>query len=109
MKNSSCLNKIVLLQKIKQEHKTMANKRNLKKGITTICNDLFIEIVANSKKIVAENPEKLTDLLCDIVRINKDYIARINCYDKAKAAFYFKEIKDSFEKEINDLVKKIDE
>lgn len=109
MKNVLYLNKIVLLQKIKQEHKTMSSKKNLKKGITTICNDLFIEIVANSKKIVAENPEKLTELLSEIVHINSNYIARVNCYDKAKAAFYFKKIKESFEKDINELVKKINE
>lgn len=85
----------------------MASKRSIKKEVIAACSDLFVEAVATGKNAAKENPAALTALLSDILKIESDYIARINCYQKVDTTAYFKKIRSEFDADMEGIIKRI--
>ena len=81
----------------------MANKRELKKIINYICQDLFSECVAaslynNNKK------DEINALSTSIVIIRNDYICRVSHIEPGiKPKAYFRNLKDEFTTQIEEI------
>ncbi|MBR4924362.1 MAG: hypothetical protein IKZ61_01285 [Prevotella sp.] len=85
----------------------MTNKRNLKKTINNICDDLFAECIAaslyNNKKDSDIDP-----ILTSIIQINSDFIRRISHPEPGMAQKdYYKRLISDFEKSANEIVDQI--
>lgn len=84
---------------------TMANKRDLKRGINYICSELFAECVATS--MYGDNVDKanVDTLLKSLLRMHSDYIMRVSHPEPGmKAKKYYKVLINSFNNEVNDIV-----
>jgi len=82
----------------------MANKRVLKRVINQIGEELFAEYVAAThydETKHAENPE----LLLSILRTRDSFISRVSHPEPGLSAkAYYKDLVDSFQKQVNELV-----
>lgn len=87
----------------------MANRRNLKKIINYICNDLFSECIAASLYI--GNGKKRDDvnaLLTSIIVLRNDYICRISHPEPGiKPKDYFNSLKTKFNVQIGEIIDNI--
>ena len=86
----------------------MANKRTLKHAIRLVCDELFAECVAASLYGPKDNDENFEALLNSIVKMQDNYISRV-CHPEPgmPAAKYFRDLKEKFYAEIDDLVNQI--
>ena len=83
----------------------MANKRSLKKAIHLICEDLFAEAIALSLYGAEAQQESARSLLFSIVKIEDDYIRRISHPEPGMDPNdYFKDLREKFSAEVNDIV-----
>lgn len=100
------LNNFLLTLPMKQKQiTTMANKRDLKRGINYICSELFAECVATS--MYGDNVDKanVDTLLKSLLRMHSDYIMRVSHPEPGmKAKKYYKVLINSFNNEVNDIV-----
>jgi hypothetical protein len=86
----------------------MANKRTLKRGIKLICGELFAECVAVSLYGPDSNEENYEALLFSIIKLQDNYISRVGHPEPGMpAATYFKDLKEKFNAEVEDLVNQI--
>ncbi len=86
----------------------MANKRNLKRGISYICSELFAECIATS--IYSNNSDKanVDTLLKTIMHVHSEYIMRVSHPEPGMPAKkYFRNLIQSFNKEVNEIVDQI--
>ena len=83
----------------------MSNKRDLKRTINYICGDLFTEGIAAS--LYGENRDnaKTEAILTSILVMHSNYIRRVSHVQPGMPAkVYFKDLKDKFSKEVNEIV-----
>ena len=86
----------------------MANKRQLKHAIKLICEDLLAECVAASLYGPGNNKENFEALLFSIIKMQDNYISRISHPEPGmKAGKYFKDLREKFNAEVNDVVNQI--
>lgn len=86
----------------------MANKRDLKRGVSYICGELFAECVATS--IYSNNADKanVDSLLKTIMHTHSDYIMRVSHPEPGMPAKkYYQTLIESFNKDVNDIVDQI--
>ena len=87
----------------------MISKRKLKKEIDGICTILFAECA--SKMLLCENADKenIEAIISSIMAINDNYIRRISHPEPGmKPKEYFKDLIDSFNKEIGEIIDNIE-
>jgi len=86
----------------------MANKRTIKHNINTICSELFAECVAASQYGTKANEENVESLLHTIVKMQKDYNARVSHPEPGmKATKYFKDLIEKFNAHAVEVVDQI--
>lgn len=86
----------------------MANKRTLKKGIQLICEDLFAECVAVSLYGPEASKENAEALLFAIVKMQDNYINRISHPEPGiSAKAYYKDLREKFSEQINEILDQI--
>ncbi len=86
----------------------MANKRNLKRGLTYVCSEMFAESIATA--LYSNNSDKanLDALLKSILAIHSDYIRRVSHPEPGmKPKKYYNVLKESFTNDVNALVDSI--
>ena len=85
----------------------MSNKRDLKRSINVICDELFAECVAAN--IYGNlNDEDTQTLLSSIVAINNEYIRRISHVQPGmKAKDYFRDVTEHFDKQVGEIIDQI--
>ena len=83
----------------------MASKRALKRGIHSICENLFAEAVAVSLYGAKSQVSKAEGLLYGIIKIEDDFIRR-TCHPEPglPAQAYFKDLKEDFTAQIGDII-----
>lgn len=97
-----------LNKKLEQRIKIMSNKRDLKRTINYITSDLFAEGVAASLYGNKAHTEDVNALLSAIIVMHDDYIRRVSHVEPGMSAKeYFKDLKDKFNKEANEIVDQI--
>ena len=84
----------------------MANRKQLKKSIKKITGELFADCVALSMCQQAD-PEKLDELMAEVLVLHNEFVARISHTDKCKAKAYYKHFKAEFTEQVNALSDRI--
>lgn len=86
----------------------MANKRELKKIINYICNDLFSECIAASLYNGNKKLDEVNAILTSILIVQREYVCRISHPEPGMPAkVYFKDLKDKFNKCIIEITDNI--
>ena len=84
----------------------MAKRRVLKRTITNICSELFIEGVAASFN--NKHPENSEALLSSILKMEREFVCRISHVEPGmKARTYFKDLSEKFNARVIELVDQI--
>lgn len=83
-------------------------QRDLKRTINYICGDLFTEGVAASLYGENHDADNTEAILTSILVMHNNYIRRVSHIEPGMAAkVYFKDLKDKFNKEVNEIVDQI--
>ena len=83
----------------------MSNKRDLKRNINYICGDLFTEGIAASLYGENRDNDNTEAILTSILVMHSNYIRRVSHVQPSMPAkVYFKDLKDKFSKEVNEIV-----
>ena len=86
----------------------MANKRTLKQAINLVSEELFVECVAASLYGNEKHPENTEALLQSILKMQADFISRVSHPEPGmKAGTYYKNLRESFTKQVSELVDQI--
>ncbi len=93
---------------IPNNYETMANKRNLKRGINYICSELFAECIATSVYSNNSDRANVDTLLKAIMRMHSDYIMRVSHPEPGMTPKqYFGKLIEGFNNDVNDVVDQI--
>ena len=84
----------------------MASRKTLKKHVKMIAGELFADCVALSMCQQAD-PEKLDELMAEVLVLHNEFVARISHTDKCKAKAYYKHFKAEFTEQVNALSDRI--
>ena len=88
--------------------KIMANKRDLKKIINYICDDLFSECVALSLYCGNKKKEELSSILISIAIIRQNYVRRVSHPEPGMTAkAYFNDLKTKLNEQITEITDNI--
>ena len=85
----------------------MANKRDLKKLITAMTDELFLETIVLSNLTDQITSEKTEELLSRIAGLKEDFLARVHgCGGKDPKVIqtYFRKFKEDFQNQINSII-----
>ena len=83
----------------------MSNKGDLKRTINYICGDLFTEGIAASLYGENRDNDNTEAILTSILVMHSNYIRRVSHVQLGMPAkVYFKDLKDKFSKEVNEIV-----
>ena len=83
----------------------MSNKRDLKRTINYICDDLFVEGIAVSLYGESRESDNIEALLTSILSMHNNYIRRVSHVEPGMPAkVYSKDLKDKFSKEVNEVI-----
>ena len=83
----------------------MSNKRDLKRTINYVCGDLFTEGIAASLYGENRDNDNTEAILTSILVMHSNYIRRVSHVQPGMPAkVYFKDLKDKFSKEVNEIV-----
>ena len=83
----------------------MSNKRDLKRTINYICGDLFTEASQHLSNGENRDNDNTEAILTSILVMHSNYIRRVSHVQPGMPAkVYFKDLKDKFSKEVNEIV-----
>ncbi len=86
----------------------MANKRKLKKHVNQVCEDLFTELVAASLYGHKFEEPKFSDVMYTLIHMQHHYTSRISHPEPGLSAkAYFKNLRESFDSDVDELVDQI--
>ena len=86
----------------------MANKRTLKRAINSICEELFAECIAATLYGTEDHMDNEDALLFTILKIQRDFIARISHPEPGMAAkIYYKDLREKFTAQVSEVVDQI--
>lgn len=86
----------------------MANKRNLKKAINNVCENLFAECIASSLYNGKPDNEHVNIILASIININNDFVRRISHPEPGMTAkFYYNHLRNDFDKSVDEVIDNI--
>lgn len=82
----------------------MTNKRDLKRTINTICDELFAECVAASLYGTASDKENAESLLVSVVKMRNDFINRVSHPEPGmEPKAYFQQLIRKFSEEASEM------
>ena len=83
----------------------MSNKRQLKKQINLVCNELFVDFVAATLYGKDPTEEKAEAILRSLAYLQKNYTSRI-CHPEPgmPAKKYFKDLRINFSKDTHEIL-----
>lgn len=86
----------------------MANKRQLKKGINAVCNQLIDEVVAFTICEKSTIPETTNQLFANILTLQDDMLSRISHIEPGLSPkIYFKKLRADMAKGVEDILEQI--
>lgn len=86
----------------------MANKRTLKHAVNGICEELFVECVAATLYGAESHHANGDALLTTILRIQRDYIARISHPEPGMTARdYYRDLREKFAAQVSEVADQI--
>lgn len=84
----------------------MASVRHLKKEVTELCAEL-IDVVSFWELVNKKKTEQSQEAFAQILNLYDTYLGRINQKDVAQKKAHFKQLRTDFEKELKEVVEKI--
>lgn len=86
----------------------MANKRDLKKSINLICEELFVECIAASL-YGAEGVKANGDaVLASIIKTESDFVSRVSHPEPGMSpAKYYRDLRENFSAQVGELIDQI--
>lgn len=84
----------------------MASRKQLKKSINLICDELFVDCVALSLCNQGDN-EQLSTLMAEVMALREEYVSRLSHTEKGSEKLFFKKLRDEFTEKVNDLSERI--
>ena len=86
----------------------MANKRDLKKGITLICESIFAECIAAALYGPETHRKTAEDCANAIIKLEGHYLSRVSHPEPGmKAKAYYRDLRVQFTKDVNELLDQI--
>lgn len=86
----------------------MANKRTLKRAISTVCEELMVDCIAASLYGKGNHQDNAETLLRTIIRVESDYLSRVSHAEPGmKANAYFKKLREDFTKQASEILDQI--
>lgn len=86
----------------------MANKRELKHAINSVCNELFAECEAVAHYGNKSDDENIGAILISIITINNDFVRRVSHPEPGmKPRTYFKNLTSNFNKHVVEILDQI--
>lgn len=82
----------------------MASRRNLKKSVKYIINDLYMESMICSLCSSEENIAEAEKMIHRVMKLQKEYISRISHTEPGNVKGFYKKFKEDFSKEISDII-----
>ena len=83
----------------------MSNKRDLKKVINFVCDELFAECIAATVYNGNADPKNVESLLLNIVDLRADFVSRISHQEPGlPAKKYFNDLEDSFFEHVSEII-----
>ena len=86
----------------------MANRRNLKKEINSICSNLFAECVAITLQKGNEVGGAVDSIMTDILNLQDDSLSRISHTQKDKSKEFYKQLYADFNAKASTIIEAID-
>lgn len=86
----------------------MNSKKELKKAINSVCENLFLECVAYTVYSKAPAKENIDAIMTSILVMQMDYLCRISHPEPGmKAKEYYKKLKADFSKQASEIIDQI--
>lgn len=85
----------------------MASRRNLKKDINYVIGDLFTECLIYKELVPGTDAKAADDLIVELLRIDNEYISRINHTEPGKAKEFYRTLVTDFQKSILAVIDKL--
>ena len=87
----------------------MAKRRILKKNISYICSELFMECVALTHYKVNADKEKVDNLMGRILGLHDEFIQRANHTEPGNVKGFYKKLRTDFNAEVDDIANAINQ
>lgn len=84
----------------------MANKRTIKKSLQYIMNDMLTATLLATAKENADQ-EKILKVQTRIITVYQDYNSRLSNYERKNAKAFFRQFRESINKELAEIVDQI--
>lgn len=82
----------------------MAKRKDLKSNINDVCTEMIAEVVATSLYDTHPNHENVLAIISSILKLRSDYIKRVSHVEPGLGARkYFKDVHESFAKEVTEI------
>ena len=85
----------------------MASRRNLKKDINYVIGDLFTECLIYKELVPGTDAKAADELIVELLRIDNEYISRINHTEPGKAKEFYRTLVTDFQKSILAVIDKL--
>ncbi|MBO4499879.1 MAG: hypothetical protein J5732_06455 [Bacteroidaceae bacterium] len=86
----------------------MASRKQLKKNIDCIIGELVSECFIRYQYSPGIDKEKVLELINELLETDAEFVKRINHTEPGNAAKYYKTLYSDFNKNIDDIVRKIE-
>ena len=85
----------------------MASRRDLKRDISYVIGDIFIECLIYKELVPGTNKEEADKLIVDLLRIDNEFTARISHTEPGKAKEYYRTLIKDFQSQISEILDKL--
>lgn len=85
----------------------MASRRELKRDISYIIGDIFTECLIYKELVPGTDKQAADEIIIDLLRMDKDFIARISHTEPGKAKEYYRTLIKDFRNQISDAIGKL--
>lgn len=85
----------------------MASRKQLKKTVNYITGELFTECLVHNAFIPGTDREKAGQLMVDILKLQAEFVGRINHTEPQNAKAFYKKFRSDFNAQVNEIIEKI--
>ncbi len=86
----------------------MASRKNLKKNIGCIIDELFTECIVRCNCIPGTDKDAINEIIAQLIETDADFTSRISHTEPGKAKIFYKQFREDFNKQIELIIGKIE-
>lgn len=84
----------------------MANKRDLKKGISYVAGELFLECIV-LRQMKGADSTKADEILADILYLQNEFLARAGHPEPGCVKRYYRKLNEDFFAEVDNIIRRM--